>query len=99
MATCDACGNPKVMISMGGAMLCRRCSADVRAEMDQLRAEGKPVNGLHIARRKFREEHSGGDYLLRDIPKDLWQAAKHRAVDEGSSLRDLLIEALRKYLA
>lgn len=38
-------------------------------------------------------------YLLRDIPEDLWTAAKHRAVDEGISLRKMILEALRAYLA
>jgi len=36
------------------------------------------------------------DYLLRDIPANLWQRAKHAAVDRGVSLRHLLLEGLRK---
>jgi hypothetical protein len=39
-----------------------------------------------------------GDYLLRDVPEDLWQKAKHRAVDDGDSLRDLVLKALHSYL-
>lgn len=97
--TCDACGKPvKGGIGMGGALICRDCDPDIRAEMDRLRAAGQSVNVLQIARRIFRETHSAGDYLLRDIPDDLWTAAKHRAVDDGDSLRGLLLRALRAYL-
>lgn len=41
---------------------------------------------------------TSADYLLRDIPADLWQSAKHVAVDRGVSLRDLLLGALRRDL-
>ena len=37
-------------------------------------------------------------YLLRNIPEELWDQAKHKAVDEGLSLRDLLLKALREHL-
>jgi hypothetical protein len=36
--------------------------------------------------------------LLRDIPAGLWIAAKHKAVDEGLSLRELILKALQEYL-
>lgn len=98
MKPCDACGNPEAYIGMGGALLCRDCDPIVRVEMDALRAAGKPVNVLHIAKRLYREANPGGGYLLRDIPNDLWQQAKHRAVDDKVSLRDLIIAALRAYL-
>lgn len=100
MNLCDACGKPlKGGIGMGAAMLCRDCEPEIRAEMDQLRAAGKPVNVLHIAKRIYRETHSGGNYLLRDLPEDLWQRVKHRAVDDGDSLRDLILKALHAYLS
>lgn len=99
MKPCDACGSPKAMIGMGGAILCRQCEPDVKAEMDALRAEGKPVNVLHIAKRMLRETHSAGNYLLRDIPQDLWTQAQHRAIDEKISLRDLVLKSLHAYLS
>ena len=37
-------------------------------------------------------------YLLRDIPRDLWDAVKHRAVDDETSLRGLIVAAIREYL-
>jgi hypothetical protein len=68
-------------------------------EIERLRAEGKPTDALTIARQIFRETHSAGSYLLRDIPAELWTAAKHRAVDEGLSLRGLILTALQEYIA
>jgi len=95
---CDACGSPKAFLGVGSASLCRSCEPEIRIEMDRLRAGGKPVNVMHIARRIFKETHSGGNYLLRDVPAELWQQAEHKAVDQGMSMRDLLLAALIKYL-
>ena len=98
MKTCDACGNQQAYIGIGGAIICRDCELQIRAEMDALRSAGKPVNVLHIAKRMYRAANPVGGYLLRDIPEELWQRAKHRAVDDKVSLRDLVIAALRAYL-
>lgn len=99
MKPCDACGNPKAYIGMGGAILCRDCDPLVREVMDAHRANGKPVNVLHIAKKMFREANpGGGGYLLRDIPSEMWQRAQHRAVDEQISLRDLILKSLHAYL-
>lgn len=99
MKHCDACGcDVKGGVGVGGTILCRPCAADVRAEIDQLRAGGKPVNAMHIARRMFRENHSAGDYLLRDIPTDLWDTARAVARERGQSLRDMLLDGLRSIL-
>ena len=38
------------------------------------------------------------NYLLRDIPKGLWKHAKHKAIDEGISLRELILKALKQYV-
>lgn len=35
-------------------------------------------------------------YTLRNIPADLWAAAKHAAIDRGISVRELILSALRK---
>ena len=99
MKNCQACGKPvSGGITMGGVLLCRPCAADIEVEISQLRAEGKPVNVMNIARRIFRKTYSAGNYLLRDIPEELWNQAKHKAVDEGLSLRELILKALQDYL-
>jgi len=100
MRTCDACGKPlQGGISMGGALLCRSCEPDISAEINRLQAEGKPVSAIAIARSIFRETHSAGNYLLRDIPEELWTAAKHKAVDKGMNLRELILDAVREYVS
>lgn len=38
------------------------------------------------------------NYILKDIPRPLWDRAKHRIVDERILLRDLLIKSLAEYL-
>lgn len=83
---------------MGGVLLCRQCEPDVKAEIDRLHAEGKPVNVSQIAREMFREGYSAGSYLLRDIPEELWNQAKHKAVDEGLNLRELILKSLQEYV-
>jgi len=40
-----------------------------------------------------------GIYLLRGIPRDLQQAARARAVSEGTTPRWVLLQALREYAA
>ena len=38
------------------------------------------------------------NFLIRNIPPDLWQRAKHRAVDDNCTLRELVLAALEAYL-
>ena len=100
MRICDACGKQiRSGTGVGRAILCRTCLPDVMAEIERRREAGKPTDALTIARQIFRETHSAGAYLLRDIPEQLWTAAKHKAVDEGLSLRELILKALQKYIA
>lgn len=96
---CAACGTTKQLgSSLGGVLLCRDHYQDISAQVEQLRSEGKQVNVAGIARQMFREQYSTGNYILRDIPKELWDAAKHRAVDDGVSLRELVLDAVQAYL-
>lgn len=100
MRLCDACGKPGAMIGMGGAMICRQCDPDVKIEMDRLRSEGKPVNVMHIAKRIFRETHgTPGVLQIRDVPTDLRARMDQAAFDKKISLRELVLEAIYKYLA
>ena len=96
---CDRCGDQiKGGIRMGGALLCRPCSEDIRPEIDALRADGRPVNVLQIARAYYRKYYAGGNYLLRDIPTILETAWKERAVRDRCNQRDVLLAALYAYL-
>lgn len=99
MKNCAACGkDTKGGISLGGTLLCRECAADVEIEIERLRAEGKQVNVSYIARRMFRESCTPGGYLLRDIPQDLWDKVKHKALDKGMSLREFVLQAIREFV-
>jgi hypothetical protein len=99
MSNCAACGKEvKGGISLGGTLLCRECAADVEIEIERLRAEGKQVNVAIIARKMFRESCAPGGYLLRDIPKELWDRAKHKAIDKEISLRELILQAVSEFI-
>lgn len=37
------------------------------------------------------------DYLLRDVPDDLWRQVKATAALKGESIRDVLLRLLRAY--
>ena len=95
---CAACGSTDIRVSLGGVQLCATCDPKIRVEIDSLRAAGKPVDVSRIALALFRAENSVGSYLLRDIPTELWDAAKHEAINKGISLRELLLDALRAYI-
>ncbi|GAI94102.1 unnamed protein product, partial [marine sediment metagenome] len=71
MELCDMCGRRiEGRRKISGAIVCRICAVDLRIEMDKLHAEGKPVDGLKIAREIFRRTYTYGDYLIRDIPAE-----------------------------
>jgi len=99
MKLCEACGKPhNGNLYIGNAKLCESCIDDVEREVKKLRDAGKPVNSVQVARTIFRESYCSGNYLLRDIPQDLWKRAWHRVVDDDSCIRELIILALEKYL-
>lgn len=99
MSYCPACGkDTKGGISLGGTLLCRECAADIEIEVERLRAEGKQVNVAIIARKMFRESCVPGGYLLRDIPQELWDKAKHKAIDKGLTLRELILQATKEFI-
>lgn len=97
MSKCDVCGEQAVM-SMGGATLCRPHSADVQAEIDALRAQGKQVNALGIARRMYRELNDTNNYMLRDLPAEMMRDMKQYALDNGGSVRDVILVAVAQFL-
>lgn len=99
MKKCEACGTKNVFGSLGGVLLCKEHYADISAQVESLRAEGKQVNVMGIARQMFRTQHAVSNYILRDIPKDIWERAKRRSFDDGLSLREVILQALDQYLS
>lgn len=97
---CAVCGQEVIGgIVMGATLLCRQCEPDVSLEVERLRAEDKTVHVGHIARKMYRERVATSEYLLRDIPADLWDQVKHRAIDDQCSQREVVIAALRQYIS
>lgn len=94
---CAACGRANARNSIGGTLVCAECRPIVQERLESARAAGKTADAAKEARALLRE--TSQDYLLRDIPADLWQQAKHLAVDRGVSLRDLILEALRRLVS
>jgi len=37
-------------------------------------------------------------FIIRDIPPSLWKIARHRAIDEGKTLKQIVLDALQAYL-
>lgn len=96
---CEACGTTKNLNgTLGGVLLCRDHYADISAQVEQLRADGKQVNVAGMARQMFREEFSTGNYILRDIPKELWDAVKQKAFEQGISIREFMLNAAQAQL-
>ncbi len=96
--TCSACGIPlQGGISIGGAILCRDHAEDVRAEIDRQRKEGGHPNAAGIARRMYREMYSAGNYLLRDVPKELMESIGEIARGQKTDMRAVIIQAMRAY--
>jgi hypothetical protein len=96
---CEACGTTQNIGGiLGGVTLCKPHYANIQVEVQELRAQGKQVNIAGIARKMYREQHSTSNYILRDVPSNLWNKAKHKAIDDGVSLREIVLIALEKYL-
>lgn len=96
---CEACGTTKNIHGvLGGVMLCKEHYTEINATAQKALSQGKQVNIMGIARQMYREQYSTGNYILRDIPAELWDKAKHKAVDEGVSLREIVLSALEKYV-
>lgn len=98
MKTCAACGSTKRLTSLGGTLLCVDHYHDLSAKAQELHAEGNTVDVGKMAREMFRAQFSAGAYLLKDIPAELWDEAKHKSIDTGETLREMLLAGLREYL-
>ncbi len=55
------------------------------------------AHGRHVSTHVLARLATTGIYLVRDVPRDLQRAARARAVREGTTLRWVLLQALRDY--
>lgn len=96
--TCDACGAElRGGISVGGTILCRACAPLVEDEIASIRAAGKPVSAARVAA-KMRKA-TLHDYILRDIPPELWERVQAVAARRGQTARELILTAIRAAVA
>lgn len=95
---CDACGDElRGGISIGGAILCRKCAPGIESEIGALRAAGKPVSAARIAARMRKETlHS---YILRDIPPALWEQVQAVSSRRGQTAKDFILAAISAALS
>ena len=92
--TCDACGQEiKGGISIGGTILCRTCAPMVEAEIEAVRAAGKPVSAARIAAKMRSETYHS--YIIRDIPPELWERVQAEAARRRQSAKDFILDAIR----
>ena len=55
------------------------------------------VHAPHLVSRVLARTAKTGVYLVRDVPLDLQRTARARAVKDGTTLRWVLLQALRDY--
>ena len=55
------------------------------------------AHGRHVSTHVLARLATTGIYLVRDVPRDLQRAARARAVRERTTLRWVLLQALRDY--
>lgn len=96
MSGCAVCGRPDAHRSVGGVVLCNEHYPVLLERLEAARVAGQPADATKEARALLRE--TAQDYILRDIPADLWRSAKIAAAERGVSLRDLLLDSLRGVL-
>jgi hypothetical protein len=70
------------------------CAAEAEQESTKLHSEGKPVSMAKIALAMRKELDR--DYLLKGIPDDLWQKVKLYADVHRTTIKDLIISALKE---
>jgi hypothetical protein len=59
----------------------------------------RSASTLPIVERVLARTARSGIYLVRGLPRDLQQAARSRAVREGTTLGAVLVQALGEYAA
>ena len=95
---CDRCGAYSPLNQIGSAMVCRICAPALLEDIEKIRAAGKPVNAIQIARKHFKENYAGIKYTCREVPREIETAWKERAIKDGCNQRDILLAALAEYL-
>jgi len=67
--------------------------------MDPTAAPHRNGHGAHLLTQALARVATTGIYLVRGVPRDLQRAARVRALRERTTLRSVLLQALREYAA
>ena len=81
----------------GAVLVCDSCGKELSAEIERVRSEGKPIRISGIVRRLFKTHQKTSIYILSDIPGSLWRQARSKALMEGKTMREVILEALDAY--
>ena len=74
-------------------------SPAAEATAGRLLVDGDENTGRLMPNRALARLATTGIYLVRDLPQDLQRAARGRALSEGTTLRQVLLQGLREYAA
>ena len=98
MRLCDSCGKETERPEqVDKAVLCETCAPEIRAELERRRKDGITPNALYIAHKRLRARGTK-EHMIRDVPAEWWKQVQHRAIDEGTKVRELVIKAIDEYL-
>ena len=92
---CNTCGGVFEPDEPNAAFpICDKCGQAFRNEYMMTYNDGEKLDARHIARRMFRETNGRINFLLRDIPADLHEAAKSHAAAQGITVREYILLAI-----
>jgi hypothetical protein len=74
--------------------VCDKCGQTFRDEYMRAYNDGETLDARHIARRMFRAANGRINFILRDIPAGLHEAAKNHAAAQGLTVREYILLAI-----
>lgn len=98
---CESCGKIAICAPIGGAQICEACAPAFRDALAAARsggAWGRARDPHFVARDMLRQAGGTTQLMLRDVPKPVMMALKQRALDEGTTVRELVLAAVERYL-
>ena len=98
---CEACGKIAICAPIDGAQICEICAPAFRAALAAARsggAWGRARDAHFVARNMLRQAGGATQLMLRDVPKPVMMALKQRALDEQTTVRELVLAAVEGYL-
>jgi hypothetical protein len=83
---------------IGGSPLCPDCSNDAVKIINRKRELGQQVNPSGTVRQLYRERNKTRNKILRDIPANICDGLRDKAISGKTTERSLILDALNKYL-